>query len=639
MNTSSHGFDGKWWTFPHLRNALISGAIAGTGFLTAHTGLISHDVEIVFYFCSMPVGGYHWVREGLSELVHEHTVGINILMLAATIGSAILGLWDEAAALVFLYSAAEATEEYTYARTRHAIRALLDLAPREARLLNELGETMVPAASLRTGDRFLVRPGEALPTDGIIVAGTSSLDESPVTGEAMPVDKGPGMKVFAASINRHGALEIEATATFADNTLSNIIRLVEEAQERKGRAQQWIERFGNRYTPMVLSVALLLILIPWFLGLALDGWLLRAVLLLVAAAPCALVMSTPVAMAAGIGSAGRRGILIKGGAHLEHLGSIKLVAFDKTGTLTYGSPQLTDILPVLGSEAELLELAWSLERYSEHPLSQAIRDKAQAIDVAPLLELSDFKALAGMGAQGTIKGEMWYIGNPALFAGMGVALDAAQATITEWQQAGKTVVLVGNATHLRGLLAFQDGIRADARAAVDALRADGLEVAMLTGDNEHTAHTVAASLGIREVRASLKPDEKVAAVRELEARYGAVLMVGDGVNDAPALAAATCGVAMGAAGSDAAIEAADVALMADDLGRVAEALRLGRKARRISVQNIVFAITVLLLMIPSALGGLLTVAVTVLVHEVSELLAVMNGLRVGWRTLQNAEKP
>lgn len=624
------GYSGPWWYFPPLRNALASGVLAGTAFLAAHFGLLGKEMAIAFYLVSMAVGGYYWVREGLEELVRERVVGIDMLMLAAAIGAALLGLWDEAAALVFLYSAAEGTEEYTYARTRSAIRALLDLAPKEARLLKDGQEVTVPAASLTVGDRFLVRPGEALPTDGIIRAGNSSLDESPVTGESMPVDKGPGMTVFAASLNRQGALEIEATATFANNSLSKIIHLVEEAQERKGKAQQWIERFGHIYTPAVLGASFLLIAVPWLLGLTMDAWFMRAVLLLVAAAPCALVMSTPVAMAAGIGSAGRRGILIKGGAHLEHLGMIKVVAFDKTGTLTHGKPVVTNIMPLLDRKDELLGIAAGLEHFSEHPLARAIVAAALAQGVTPAT-VSAFEALAGAGAQGEVLGVSWYIGSPTLLASLGVDLTQVQETLDKLENQGKTVVLVGKRDGLLGLIALRDQVREGAREAVAGLHAQGMRVVMLSGDNQRAAEAVAKSLGINEVRAGLKPHEKVDAVRELEQQYGHVLMVGDGVNDAPALAAATCGVAMGVAGSDAAIEAADVALMAEDLSKVGEALLLGRKARRVSVQNIVFSVVVLGVMIPLALTGILSIAITVLVHEGSELLAVANGLRVARR--------
>ncbi len=630
------GFSDPWWRFPPLRNALASGILAGTGYLSAHSGLIGHKGEIAFYLLAMLSGGYYWVREGLEELVHERVVGIDMLMLAATVGSALLGLWDEAAALVFLYSMAEGIEEYTYARTRSAIRALLDLAPKEACLLREGQEVTIPAVNLRVGDRFLVRPGETLPTDGVIRAGNSSLDESPVTGESVPVDKGPGMAVFAASINREGALEVEATAAFADNSLSKIIHLVEEAQERKGKAQQWIERFGQRYTPAVLAVSVLLLAVPWMFNLPPDDWAKRAVLLLVAAAPCALVMSTPVAMAAGIGSAGRRGILIKGGAHLEHLGMIRVVAFDKTGTLTHGEPVVTDVMPLHGGASQLVSIAAGLERYSGHPLARAIVEEALKKGTTPAI-VDAFEALTGAGARGEVLGEIWHIGSPALFASLGADLAPIQETLDDWENHGKTVVLVGKRDGLFGLIALRDRVRHGAQEAVAGLHAQGVRVVMLTGDNLRAAEAVARAVGIDEVRAGLKPHEKVDAVRELERQYGRVLMVGDGINDAPALAAATCGVAMGVAGSDAAIEAADVALMADDLAKVGDALWLGRKARRVSVQNIVFSVMVLAFMIPLALSGILSIAFTVLVHEASELLAVANGLRVAKRNY--AKKP
>jgi len=622
------GFDGPWWRYPPLRNALLSGLIAGTGFALAHLGLIPERIENVIYWFAIPLGGWHWTREGIEKLIAEREIGIEILMIAATVGSGLLGLWDEAAALVFLYGAAEGTEEYTYARTRASIRALLDLAPKEARVLKDGKETTVPADSLKPGDVFVVRPGEAIPTDGVIRSGQSSLDESPVTGESIPVDKGVGMKVFAASINKQGALEVEATAAFADNTLSKIIRLVEEAQERKGKAQQWIERFGRRYTPAVLAAAALFLLLPWLFGLSWEDWSLRAVVLLVAAAPCALIMSTPVAMAAGIGSAGRRGILIKGGAHLEHLGTIRLVAFDKTGTLTHGEPVVTDVITLDGPEQELLATAAALEHYSEHPLARAIVAHAQAAG-AQAVAVEGFEALAGAGAKARIGNRTWYIGSPALFDKLNAGHKAAAARIAALQEQGKTVVLVGNENGVRGLVALQDRVRNSAKETIARLHALGQRTAMLTGDNARTAHAVARQLGIDDVRADLKPEDKVAAVQQLEKLHGAVLMVGDGVNDAPALAAATCGIAMGAAGTDAAIEAADVALMADDLGKVGEALALGRKARRISAQNIVFSLLVLAAMIPLAVLGVIGVAVTVLVHEASELLAVINGLRAG----------
>lgn len=621
-------FEGQWWEYPILRNALLAGVLAGVGFVLAHSGFITEQVELAFYVVAIPLGGYHWAREAVEELVTEHEIGIDLLMLAATVGSGLLGLWDEAAFLVFLYGAAEGLEEYTYARTRSAIRALLDLAPKEAHLLREGQEVTIAAEALQSGDRFLVRPGESVPTDGLVKSGTSSLDESAVTGESIPVDKEPGMLVFAGTLNLQGALEVEATAAFQDNTLAKIIHLVEEAQERKGKTQQWIERFGRRYSPVVLGASLLFLLVPWLLGLPSGEWAVRAVVLLVAAAPCALVMSMPVAMAAGIGAAGRQGILIKGGAHLEHLGSIRTIAFDKTGTLTEGVPIVTDVIPFACSTDELLRLAAGVEYASAHPLARAIVDRARAQGVAPA-EVRDFESLTGTGAKAIIGQTEWYVGKWDLFKNLGPKWEQqVERAAHQFQAQGKTVVLVGNGDAIHGLLALQDRIRPGMQDVIRELHTMGIQVSMLTGDHELAAQAVARELDIDDVRASLSPEEKVRAVQELERRFGGVLMVGDGINDAPALAAATCGMAMGAMGSDAAIEAADVALMSEDLRKVAHALRLGRKVSRISRQNIVFSLILLAILIPSALLGVMSVAAAVFIHEVSELLAVANGLRV-----------
>lgn len=626
------GFGGVWWRYPPLAAALGAGVIAAAGFLLAHSGLIAEAIENVFYWLAIPLGAYHWTREGLEALFEDKEIGIEILMLAATAGAGILRLWDEAAALVVLYGAAEGVEEYTFARTRHAIRGLLDLAPKEACVLRDGKEVTVPAETLAPGERFLVRPGESLATDGVIVEGRTSLDESAVTGESVPVDKGPGEKVFAASVNGQGLITVEATAAFADNTLSRIIHLVEAAQDQKGRAQAWIERFGRRYSPAVLLGAALLLVLPWLFGLPVEEWSRRAVVLLVAAAPCALVISLPIAMAAGIGGAGRRGILIKGGAHLEHLGVIRTVAFDKTGTLTHGKPRVTDVEAFDGDENALLSAAAAVERGSEHPLARAIVAAAASRGLVPA-EPKGFTALTGAGARAEVGGETWTVGSPALFRERGQGAGTVERPVFEsrvlaLQQAGKTVVLVGDEERVSGLIALQDTLRPDAARLIEALHGIGIRTVMLTGDNPRTAERVAAELGIDDVRAGLKPEDKVTAVQAL-AESGAVLMVGDGVNDAPALAAATCGVAMGAAGTDAAIEAADIALMADDLAKLEEALRLGRKARRVSRQNIVFSLIVLAVLIPTGVAGLISIALAVLAHEASELLAVANGLRAG----------
>lgn len=629
------GFEGPWYRFPPARNALISGALLLVGWLVERFTDAPGYVSVAVFILAIAVGAYYWGREGVEEFVEEREVGIEALMAAATVGAVILGAWSEAAFLVFLFAAAEATEEYTYARTRTAIRSLLDLAPETATRLEDGREETVPAEELAVGEVFLVRPGERLPTDGEIVEGASSLDESAVTGESVPAEKGEGGKVFAGTINTTGSLVVRATTSFESNSLQKIIHLVEEAQGVKSRAQRWIDRFGNRYSPAVLVGALLLLVVPPLLGGAFDTWAYRAVVLLVAAAPCALVMSTPVAVAAAIGRAGREGVLIKGGIHLESLSKLEVVAFDKTGTLTHGEPVVTDVIPANGRPDDMLGAAAGVERYSEHPLARAIVDRARSDGLA-LPETRDFEALAGAGAKARLDGRTVYVGSPALFGDFGASSDGMDEDgmgeeIERLQAEGKTVVLVGNEERIEGLLALRDEPREEAKQAVGELHGMGYRVAMLTGDNERTAKAIAGELGIDDVRADLKPEDKVSAVEALEREYGPVAMVGDGINDSPALATASVGMAMGTAGTDAAIEAADVALMGDDPGKAAYAIRLSRRSQGISLQNIVFSILVLAVLIPGAVLGLLGIAAAVFAHEASELLAVANGLRMARR--------
>ncbi|HFB83900.1 MAG TPA: cation-translocating P-type ATPase, partial [Thermodesulfatator sp.] len=449
--------------------------------------------------------------------------------------------------------------------------------------------------------------------------------ESTVTGESTPVKKEPGDKVFAGTINQTGALKVRATASFEDNTLSRIIHLIEEAQRQKSRTQLFIERFGIWYSPLVLFTSAALAIGALFFSPDPLPWLKRAVVLLVAGAPCALVMSTPIAIAAGIGRAGREGVLIKGGVHLENLGKIKVVAFDKTGTLTLGRPMVTDIV-ALTEEEELLRLALTLERLSEHPLARAIVAAAEERGLTPL-KAEAFKALAGSGVKATVAGKTIYLGRPELMDDLGVDLSHLQEQLSSLRAQGKTIVVVAEEKKPLGLLALRDKVRPKAKEVIRELHHLGIETVMLTGDHLKAARPIAQELGIDEVRAGLSPEDKIRAVEELKRHRGPVAMVGDGVNDAPALAQATVGIAMGAAGTDAAIEAADVALMGDDLGKIVFALKLGRRAREISRENIIFSLLVLMVLIPLALLGAISAAWAVLCHEASELLAVANGLR------------
>lgn len=616
-------YEGKWYLHGPMRNALLAGILSGVAFALGHFQLVPSVVEIGLYIVAIPLGGIHWMREAVEELLEERAIGIEFLMSAAAFGAAALGAWDEAAFLVFLYGAAEGLEEYTYARTRASIRKLLDLVPKEARVIRNGQESTIPAEELRVGDVFLVRPGESIPTDGIVVRGRSSVNEAPVTGESIPVEKTEGLRVFAATMNQEGALEVRVTATFEDNTLAKLVHMVEEAQEQKSQSQVFIERFGKVYSPIVLLSALLLIVIPILLGMPFQEWARRAIVLLVAAAPCALVMSTPVAVAAGIGRAGKSGVLIKGGIHLQNLGKIKAVAFDKTGTLTQGKPTVTDVVAFEGDRQGLLTLAYHLERSSEHPLARAVVDAAKEVDPRAL-EVTDFESMTGAGVKARVMGRSFLIGKPDLFDGRGAEVDGDVARL---QGEGKTVIALGTPDKIHGLIALQDRPRTQARAVIGALHAMGVKTVVLTGDNEVTARAVGREAGIDEIKANLKPEDKIKAVRELKEKYGAVAMIGDGINDAPALAEATVGIAMGVAGTDAAIEAADVALMSDDLTKIPFAIRLGQRARWISLQNIVFSIGILAVLVPGAVLGLMGIAFAVIAHEVSELLAVANGLR------------
>ncbi|HCM41726.1 MAG TPA: heavy metal translocating P-type ATPase [Candidatus Omnitrophica bacterium] len=619
-------FEGKWFQHHVIRAALIAGGLATAAFVLKHANIIPTALEITVYIISIIVGGRHWFREGIEKLIKKKQISIEVLMMAATLGSALLGMWDEAAFLVFLYGAAEGLEEYTFAKTRASIRKLLDLAPAQANILRNGEEIQILSKDIQIDDVFIVRPGESIPTDGIILKGNSSINEAPVTGESTPVDKTVGMKVFAATMNQVGVLEVKSTTTFANNSLSKIVHLVEEAQEQKGKTQLFIEKFGRIYTPFVLMTALILLVVPLLFNLSFLLWASKAVVLLVAAAPCALIMSTPVAIAAGIGRAGKTGILIKGGMHLENLGKIKAIAFDKTGTLTKGKPEVAEIIPLGKTEEKILEWAYSVEKSSEHPLAQAIVTKAQKMGVKPI-EISNFRALMGAGAQADAKNETIYIGKVEFFKELGHDISKLPR-VEELRRAGNTVIVVGTKQSIAGLIALRDEVRAESKKVIEELHKAGIKVAMLTGDNELTAKAIGDFLGIDQIKASLKPEDKIRAIEELKKQYRYVAMVGDGINDAPALANATVGIAMGTGGSDAAIEASDAALMGDDLSKVLYAIKLGKKARKVSLQNITFSLVLLAILIPSALAGIMTVAVAVFIHETSELLAVANGLRL-----------
>jgi Cd2+/Zn2+-exporting ATPase len=642
------------------------------------------------------VAGAPVVRAGYrSAKLRE--LDIDLLMGSAIVAALFVGYYVEAATLAVLFGLAELLETHAMDRTRQSIRELLALSPETATVRGPDGEEeTVPAASVEAGDVVVVRPGERIPVDGEVVDGRSAVDESPITGESVPVDKEPGSEVYAGTVAEGGYLEVRAAAAGDETTLSRVVELVEAAESRRTDAERFVDRFAGYYTPVVVGFALLTVFVP---PLALGGdwgtWFVRGLTLLVIACPCAFVISTPVSVVSALTSAARNGVLVKGGDHLERMADVDVVAFDKTGTLTAGELAVTDVVPAVGHDEErVLRVAAAVERHSEHPVGAAVVARAAAADeraaaadeeatvnderaTAETVDppgVSAFENLAGRGVRADFDGETYYVGKPDLFEELGHDLghahvrsdggvtsrssrpssdadasdggltaragvddcdrpgcvDLRAGTVADLQSAGKTVVLVGTETELVGIIAVADTVRPEAARAVDALQTAGVRTVMLTGDNERTARAVAEAVGIDEFRADLLPEEKLDAVEAL-LETETVAMVGDGVNDAPALARADVGIAMGAAGTDAALETADVALMADDLDGVPYCLRLARKANDVIRENIYASLAVKGLLALGAPFGYVTVIAAVVVGDMGMSLAVTgNAFRLGW---------
>ncbi len=578
-------------------------------------------------------GGYPLARTVPASL-RAFTFDTNFLMLLAAVGAAAIGDWSEGAMVMALYSLGNSLESLTMERTRRSIRAMLTLAPETAHLVDGDHEHDIPARDVRPGQLVRVKPGDKTPVDGVVEQGESSVSEAAITGESLPVAKGVGSTVYAGTMNGDGALLVRSTRLPEETTLGKILHLVEEAQARKAPAQRFTERFGRVYTPLVIVAAVITGLVwPLAFGLPFALWFHRALTFLVVACPCALVISAPVAVAAAIGRAARQGVLTKGGAALEALGGVRCVAFDKTGTLTTGRLSVTDVVPAPGFCAEeTLGLAAAVEVHSQHPIAQATLERAAGQGIA-LPPSEGFRSVPGRGAVARVNGATVRVGSRAYLEAEGVSTDSLAGESE--RLAGKATVWVARDGVVAGALTVKDTVRPEARDTVERLRAAGVRhLVMLTGDDEATARAVAATVGVDETRANLLPEQKVDAVRDLLRRYGSVAMVGDGVNDAPALAAATVGVAMGAVGSDVAMETADVVLMGDDLTRLPYAVHLSRRMLGVIRQNIVFAFAVVLALVSGILFDRIGLAAGVLGHEGSALLVIFNGMRL----LRNQEK-
>jgi Cd2+/Zn2+-exporting ATPase len=624
--------DGGSWYKRHkeLVWSLIAGGLLALAWAGQRFAGLPRWLAIAIYLASYVFGAFDLVGHTVKSLKRGHFhFDIDLLMLLAALGAAVLGEWAEGAFLLFLFSLAHALEHFALDRARGAIRALSDLAPPRARVVKDGREVEVPVEEVKAGDLVVVRPAERIPVDGKVRSGRSAVDQAPITGESVPVEKEPGAEVYAGTINGQGAIEVETTRAAGDRTLDRVIKLVSEAQTQKAPTQQFTDRFESVFVPTVLVCDLLLIVVPPLLGFwAWQTSFYRAMSLLVAASPCALALGTPAAVLAAIAQAARKGVLIKGGVHLENLGTLRAIAFDKTGTLTVGRPEVTEV--ALASDVdqdELLKIAAAVERRSQHPLAQAVVRRAE-VEKLGLPEAGELESITARGVRSMVDGKAVEIGSLKLWEGQDVPHEIRTAVET-LQAKGQSVMAVRHGDRWLGALGISDRPRGGVKEVLERLRAlEILPLVMLTGDNRGVGDAIGKEVGVDEVKADLLPEDKVTAIRSLISNHGQVAMIGDGVNDAPALANATVGVAMGGAGTAAALETADVALMGDDLAKLPFAVGLSRAARGVIRQNLYIALGVIIFLIIATTTGYFGIGPAVFVHEGSTLVVLANALRL-----------
>lgn len=591
-------------------------------------------VPVIGYAAAIIVGGYSLFINGLKNLVRLR-FDMHTLMTVAIIGAAMLGEWGEGATVVILFAISEALEKYSMDRARNSIESLMNIAPKEALIRRGHHEMMVAVDEIEVGDIMIVKPGQKLAMDGRIMKGASTLNQAAITGESEPVFKTVDGEVFAGTLNGEGLLEVEVTKRVEDTTIAKIIHLVEEAQAEKAPSQAFVDKFAKFYTPAIMLIALAIAVLP---PIVMSGdwseWIYRGLAVLVVGCPCALVISTPIAIVTAIGNAAKHGVLIKGGVHLEEAGALKAIAFDKTGTLTKGIPEVTDftVLSAELNEQDVLAIAAALESRSQHPLATAILQKAENHDVDyHSLLVEDFTAITGKGIKGKINQTIYYIGKPHLFeeeAGL-VFSDDVLKLISGYQNTGKTVMVLGDQVKILALIAVSDEIRESSKEAIRKLHELGIEkTIMLTGDNIGTAKAIGAAAGVHEIEAELLPQDKLTIIKGWKQKFDRVAMVGDGVNDAPALAASTVGIAMGGAGTDTALETADIALMGDDLSKLPYTIRLSRKTLKIIKQNITFSLVIKILALLLIAPGWLTLWMAIFADMGATLLVTLNSLRL-----------
>ncbi|MCM3626142.1 cadmium-translocating P-type ATPase [Paenibacillus glycanilyticus] len=607
---------------------VLSGVLLLFGFIGSYTG-VSEALMNVLYAAAILIGGYKPARSAYYA-VKSRSLDMNVLMTAAVLGAAAIGEWLEGATVVWLFALGNVLQERSIEKTRNSIRSLIDLTPPEAWVKSGQHLLRKPVEQISVGHVIVVKPGDRIPLDGEVISGESSINQAPITGESIPVDKQPGDLVYAGTINEHGSLEIKVTKLVEDITISKIIHLVEEAQEQKAPTEVFADKFARIYTPIIFILALGVMLFPPLLFEASwNDWLYRGLELLVVACPCALVISTPVAIVSAIGNAARNGILIKGGAFLEVAGRMTAIAFDKTGTLTEGKVSVSQVIPAgITTETELLSIAFTLEEYSAHPIAKAVADFAKDRGLRARRG-ENFRNMVGKGVSASIDGQEYFAGNLKLFQELNSPIGDMESQIGVLRQEGHTIVIVGTREELLGVIAVADRIRNSSVKAMNDLRSVGInQVVMLTGDHEGSARKVAALTGVNRYFADLLPENKVNAIKQMQAENQVVAMVGDGINDAPALATANLGIAMGGAGSDTAMESADIVLMADNLEKLPHTIKLSRKALQIINQNIWFSLIIKAAALILIFPDLLTLWIAVISDTGAALIVILNSMRL-----------
>ena len=613
---------------------LYASLLIAFGYLSSYVNGEENIVTTLLFLASMFIGGLSLFKVGLQNLL-RFEFDMKTLMTVAVIGGAIIGEWAEVAIVVILFAISEALERFSMDRARQSIRSLMDIAPKEALVRRNGQEIMIHVDDIAVGDIMIVKPGQKIAMDGVVVSGYSAVNQAAITGESVPVEKTVDNEVFAGTLNEEGLLEVEITKLVEDTTISKIIHLVEEAQGERAPSQAFVDKFAKYYTPIIMIIAALVAIVPpLFFDGSWETWIYQGLAVLVVGCPCALVISTPISIVSAIGNAAKKGVLVKGGVYLEEMGALKAIAFDKTGTLTKGVPAVTDynVLNKQINEKELLSIITALEYRSQHPLASAIMKKAEEENITYSdVQVEDFSSITGKGIKGIVNGATYYIGSPKLFKELltnDFDKDLEQ-NVTTLQNQGKTAMIIGTEKEILAVIAVADEVRESSKEILQKLHQLGIKkTIMLTGDNKGTANAIGGQVGVSDIEAELMPQDKLDFIKQLRSEYGNVAMVGDGVNDAPALAASTVGIAMGGAGTDTALETADVALMGDDLRKLPFTIKLSRKTLNIIKANIAFAIAIKFIALLLVIPGWLTLWIAIVSDMGATLLVALNGLRL-----------